>query len=337
MRLLGRRQLLFAVGAVVAGISSRAALPQQRRFSIAFANQNEEPGVRLDGLGFSGADVRRGFDLAARTLPVDLIHYDNAGDGEKALANADDAIARKAELFIAYGADAEANAEIGRKMKAAGIPVLAVNYPVPGAPLYTADNLAAGHLAGKALGEHARQNHSGQAIVAVVVGDLSDVRTVIADRVQGIIDGLQQDFPELVPTRLDTSGNPVRVEGLLIKFLKAQPQRKVLIAALDDPTALAAKGAVELALRLGDCVIVGHGVDRSIHGGASDKKELDPNNRGSIVLGSVAFFLDRYGYEVLPLALKLLRGEPIPFRSATRHVLVTARNVFEIYPPYDMN
>lgn len=141
----------------------------------------------------------------------------------------------------------------------------------------------------------------------------------------------------MVPTRLDTSGNPVRVEGLLGKFLAAQRGRKVLIAALDDPTAIAARGAVELAGRLGDCVIVGQGVDRSIHGGASDKREIDPNNRGSIVLGSVAYFLDRYGYEVLPLAVRVLRGEAIPFRTATRHVLITARNVFEVYPPFDMN
>jgi ribose transport system substrate-binding protein len=319
------------------GLAPSVASSQPRRFRVAFANQDEAPGVRLDGLGFTGAEVRRSFELASRTLPMELIYYDNAGEGEKALANAADAIRRKVDLFIAYGADAEANAEIGRRMKAAGVPVLAVNYPVPGAPLYTADNLAAGHVAGKTLAEHARQNYSDQTVTAVIVGDLGDVRTAIADRIQGITEGLRQEVPDLSPTLLDTSGNPVRVEGLLGKLLRAQPRRKVLIAALDDPTAIAAKGAVELAGRQSDCAIVGLGVDRSVRGGASDKKELDPNNRGSIVLGSVAFFLDRYGYEVLPLALKMLGGEPIPFRTATRHVLVTARNVFQIYPPSDMN
>jgi hypothetical protein len=29
--------------------------------------------------------VRRSFELAARTLPVDMIYYDNGGDPEKAL------------------------------------------------------------------------------------------------------------------------------------------------------------------------------------------------------------------------------------------------------------
>jgi ribose transport system substrate-binding protein len=82
---------------------------------------------------------------------------------------------------------------------------------------------------------------------------------------------------------------------------------------------------------------VSQGLDRSIHGGANDKKEIDANNRGSIVLGSVAYYLDRYGYEVLPLVLKMLSGEELPRRTTTKHILVSSKNVFTEYPPYDMN
>jgi len=174
-------------------------------------------------------------------------------------------------------------------------------------------------------------------VVAVIVGDLGDIRPAITDRIRGVVEGLQRELPDVPPTRLDTSGNPVRVETLLGKFLRAQSGRKVLVAALDDATALAAKTAIELASRLGDCIIVSHGVDRSVHGGANDKKELDPNNRGSTLLGSVAFFLDRYGYEVMPIALRMLAGELVPLRTATKHILVTGKNVFQIYPPFDMN
>ena len=51
----------------------------------------------------------------------------------------------------------------------------------------------------------------------------------------------------------------------------------------------------------------------------------------------MAFYLDRVGYEVLPLAQRMLRGEPVPALTATPHKLVTAANVFIEYPPYDMN
>jgi ribose transport system substrate-binding protein len=334
---LARRRLLLGGAVALLAAATSGVGAQGRRFRIAFANQNEEPSIRLDGLGFTGMDVRRSFELAARTMPIEMIYYDNAGEGEKALANADDAILRKVELFIGYNPDLEANAEIGRKLRAAGIRALAVNYPIPGAPLYTADNLTAGGIAGHALGDFARQNWSGQGVDAVIVGDLGDIRPTMTDRIQGIVEGLQRELPDVTPTRLDTSGNPVRVEGMLGKFLRARTGRKVLVAALDDATALAAKTAIEVAGRVGDCIIVSHGVDHSVHGGASDKKELDPNNRGSILVGSVAFFLDRYGYEVLPIALRMLAGEQVPLRIATKHILVTGKNVFQVYPPFDMN
>jgi len=111
----------------------------------------------------------------------------------------------------------------------------------------------------------------------------------------------------------------------------------VLIATLDDLAAVYAKNAVEMNRRQSDCIIVSQGLDRNIHGSASEKKEIDPNNRGSVVLGSVAYYMDRYGYEVLPLALRLLAGEKLPPRAVTQHILVTAANVFREYPPFDMN
>ena len=332
-----RRQVLTAlVGAALTAASARARESGGRSL-VAFANLNEDPAAHLEGLAFTGFEVRRSFELASRTLPVELIYYDNAGDGEKAIANADDAIGRKVDLLVEYNDDIEANAEIGRRMQAAGIPVLALNYPVPGAPLYAPDNLAAGRIAGKTLGEFARENWVDQTVLAVIAGDLGSPASYLADRVQGITEALRQELPDVAVTRLDTSGNPVRLEGLLGKFLATQSGRKVLIAVLDDPTALAAKGAVERAGRISDCVIVGQGADRSIHGGVSEKKELDPSNRGSIVLGSVAYYLDRYGYEVLPLAMKMLQGDEVSARTTTRHILISPRNVFTEYPPMDMN
>jgi len=151
-----RRHFLLATLAVIS--ATRVAAAEPRRFRVAFANLNEEPGTRIDGLGFTGAEIRRSFELASRSLPVDMIYYDNGGDAEKALGNARDAVSSKVDLLIEYNSDAKANAEIGRQLKAAGIPLLAVNYSIPGAPLYTADNIAAGRIAGQALGKFAKEN-----------------------------------------------------------------------------------------------------------------------------------------------------------------------------------
>ena len=331
----GRRRVLSAFVGILAIAEARAA--EARRFRIAFANLNDDPTVRVEGLGFTGAEVRRSFELASRTLPVEMVYYDNGNNAEAALANADDAVRRNVDLLIEYNSDLEANAEIGRKLRAAGIPVLAVNYSVPGAPFYGADNLAAGRIAGEALSEFARQDWADQTVIAVIAGDLGDTASYLSQRIQGITEGLRKHLPDVALTQLDTSGNAVKLEVPLGKFLTSQTRRKVLVAALDDPTALAAKAAIERASRMGDCVIVGQGVDKSIHGGANDKKEIDPHNRGSIILGSVAYYIDRYGYDVLPLAMTMLKGREVPKQTITQHMLITAKNVFTEYPPYDMN
>ncbi len=309
----------------------------ERRYTIAFANLTEEPGVTLEGTGFTGQDVRESFALAARRYPIDLVFYDNQRDGTRALANAADAVARKVDLYIQYQRDPAVNAAVGERLRSAGIPVLAVNYAVPEAPLYTIDNVEAGRIGGETLGRFAAETWRSQKVEAVVLGALSAKADGVDERARGVSEGLRRHLPTVPITVLDTRGNPAAVGPLLGKFLAARPQTKILVAALDDSTALAAKSALEASGRLADAAIVSHGTDRSIHGGMNDRKEIDPNNRGSIVLGSVAFFLDRVGDNVLPMALRMLRGEPLPPRTVAPHLLITAANVFIEYPPYDMN
>jgi ABC-type sugar transport system substrate-binding protein len=308
-----------------------------RRYRIALANSDETPGATLEGLGFSGFEVRRSFELAARTLPVDLVCYDNGGDPSRAVANAEAAIAARVDLLIEFNADEAANAEIAQRLANARIPAFALIHPVPGAPLYGPDNRAAGRIAGRALGDFARETWPDEQVMGVLIGDLADPGPTILARVDGITEGVHETLPALRFATLDTGGQPVRADALLANFLRAQRGRRMLIATLDDLAAVYAKNAIEMNRRQSDCVIVSQGLDRNIHGGASEKKEIDPANRGSVVLGSVAYYMDRYGYEVLPLALRLLAGETLPPRTLTRHKLVTATNVFREYPPIDMN
>jgi ABC-type sugar transport system substrate-binding protein len=330
---LRRRPLL--AGLLAGGLGPARA--ETRRFRIAFANLDETSDVTLEGLGFTGADMRRSFDLASRSLPVDMLYFDNAGDPARAVANAEAAIAARVDLLIEYNADADANADIARRLNAAAIPAIALVYPLPGAPLYGPDNRAAGRIAGRALGAFAQENWADQQVRGVLIGDLADPSPAVLDRVQGITEGVQETLPSLEFASLDTGGQPTRADALLTKFLLTQRGQRLLIATLDDLAAIYARNAIEMNRRQSDCIIVSQGLDRNIHGGASEKKELDPNNRGSVVLGSVAYYLDRYGYEVLPLALHLLAGETLPPHIVTKHTLVTAANIFREYPPFDMN
>src|SRR5438477_8825270 len=117
------RRRLFLGGLLACGVSGSRA--EGRRYRIALANFDETPGTTLEGLGFTGAQLRRSFELAARTLPVDIDYFDNGGDPVRAVANAEAAIAAGTELLVEYNADADANAEIARRLAGAGIPALA--------------------------------------------------------------------------------------------------------------------------------------------------------------------------------------------------------------------
>ncbi len=307
-----------------------------RRILVGFSNLTEEPGVSLEGTGFTGADIHESVFLSARTRPVDVVYYVNGLDGSRTLSNVEDALRRKVDCYILYSNDDDANRAAVRRLQAAGVPVLAVNHAVPGVPLYGSDDEAAGRLAGEALGRFARESWAGQPVGLVLAGPSGAVPG-LTRRVDGVLAGLRERFALVRIERIDTVNPAAELPSLLGAYLSAHPNEKVLVAALNDATALAAKGAIEAAGRIADAAIVSHGADRSIHGGANDKKELDPHNRGSILLGSVAYWLDRYGEDLLPLCMRLAGGERLPERIPVRHQLITHANVWAVYPPQDMN
>jgi hypothetical protein len=35
--------------------------------------------------------------------------------------------------------------------------------------------------------------------------------------------------------------------------------------------------------------------------------------------------------------MRMLQGEQVPTQTLTKHMLISAKNVFREYPPYDMN
>ena len=159
---LPTRRTFLHLAAVTALTAPGRAVAQERRFTIAFANLTDDPGARIEGLGFTGEDVRSSFVLGARGLPIDLVLYDNAREQAKSIANAEDAVRRKVDLYIQYCDDQAANEEVARRLAATRIPVLAVNAPVGNAPLYAADNHEAGRLAGDALGKFAQTTWRGR-------------------------------------------------------------------------------------------------------------------------------------------------------------------------------
>ena len=52
----------------------------------------------------------------------------------------------------------------------------------------------------------------------------------------------------------------------------------------------------------------------------------------SRVIGSTAYMPEKYGEKLIELALKILRGEPVPPAVYTDHTFITAENIDLFYP-----
>src|SRR5439155_19387412 len=174
-----------------AALRARKASAEGGRNTTGSANLAEEPGATLEGTGSAGREIRDSFVLAARGLPVDLVLYDTRRNVRTALDNAADAARRQVDLFVEYFHEPTANDGVARTLREARIPVLAVNYAVGDAPLYTADNAAAGRIGGEALADFAARSWQGRTVFGLIVGAVNSRQDRLPERVQGVIEGLR--------------------------------------------------------------------------------------------------------------------------------------------------
>jgi ribose transport system substrate-binding protein len=91
---------------------------------------------------------------------------------------------------------------------------------------------------------------------------------------------------------------------------------RIAVICFNDDAAIGALAAARRLQREEDVVIVGQGADRRV------RDELRrPNTR---IIGSTAYEPERYGEKLIPLALKILHGEPVPPAVYSEHTFVPA-------------
>jgi ribose transport system substrate-binding protein len=108
------------------------------------------------------------------------------------------------------------------------------------------------------------------------------------------------------------------------RHLRFGDSGKTLVAAINDPSALGALRAFEEAGLLQACAILGHG------GSTEARAEL--RRPGTRLVGSVAYFPENYGPELIALATGILGNKPTPNAVFIAHRLLTPANVNHYYP-----
>jgi ABC-type sugar transport system substrate-binding protein len=107
-------------------------------------------------------------------------------------------------------------------------------------------------------------------------------------------------------------------------ILRQSRARRVLIGAINDPSALGALRAMEEAGRAETCVAMGQN--------ASLEARTELRQPSTRLIGSVAYFPELYGDALITLATEILQRKPVPPAVFVKHQMVTRENVDRLYP-----
>lgn len=306
------RRMVLGGSLLMAAQVAAGASAQDARKRVAFAN--------VDDASAFGAAVLRGVKAAAANRPkLELTTFDNRGDVAHAVEVARTVAAARYDLFIEYNGQSASNLPISRIMNGAGIKVLAVQVPVPGAPLFAVDNRASGTDSGKALAQEFMRRWPAEKPVAVIFG-LPEAGPLFKDRGDAAKAAILETFPGTVFEEFSSKGDAGYVRQITTDLLTRNPGRKMLVWAHVDEIALAAVSGIKNSNRAEDAIVATTG------GSAAVFPEI--KRPGSPLLGTYSFFPDLWGADILDLAEKIMAGETIQSRSIPRQQLfISARNV----------
>ncbi len=272
-------------------------------------------------------DVSRSLQEAAQQYGVELLVTDNCFSAEIALMNV--------QMFIKQGVDFVIECQvrervapiIAHQLAQAGIPSLAIDIPQPGAVFFGANNYQAGLMAGHALGQHAASVWGSKADKILLL-EATQAGPIPQARLTGALHGIQEVLGPVHDTgvvHIDCRGTLRDAFAMVGSALKSfSPGCRLLIAAVNDATAIGAVRALEEAGRTSEAAVVGQG--------ATLEARLEMRRPDSCLLGSVGYFPEKYGSQILPLIIKILDGQAVPPAVYVEHVLISPSNIDAYYP-----
>jgi ribose transport system substrate-binding protein len=271
-------------------------------------------------------EVADSVQRAADREQIPLFTVNNRYSPTNAVRNADLLIRERVNLVLEFQTYERVAAIISSKFLEANIPVIAIDIPQPGATYFGANNYQAGLIGGRALGLWAKKNWDAK-VEEVLQVELPLAGPLPQLRITGMMAGLSEVLPGIKRTpvvRLDGKGVFERSLDVVRRYLRRARARRTLVMAINDPSALGALRAYEESGRSQLCAVMGQNATRDA------REEL--RRPGTQFIGSVAYFPERYGEELIPLALSILQKKPVPSAVFLDHHLITPKNVGLLYP-----
>jgi len=271
-------------------------------------------------------DITEGLVQAAADEKIDLVTLDNEFSSKQAVKNADLMIKEKVDLVFEHQGDERISPVVSSKLREAGIPIVAIHIPHPGATYFGPDNYNAGLMGGRYLGRCVKQNWHGQ-VDYVLLLELPRSGLFARSRLTGTLVGVKEWLPDIDDSRvifLDGQGRFGPSLEAVRKHIRRHGAGRTLVCGINDPSTIAGIRAFEEAGAGGNCAGLGHGA--SIEARAELRRSRTP------LVASVGYFPERYGEPLIQLALQILGKKPAPPATFTKTKVIVPANVDHYYP-----
>jgi ribose transport system substrate-binding protein len=291
---------------------------KQRLYRIGYCAQGTEYGFSKE----VSASLRRAADAEG----IELLCLDNQYNPKTAQRNADLLVREKVDLVIEFQTDENVAPIVAEKYRAADIPLIAIEIPHPGATYYGANNYEAGLIGGRYLGRWVKRRWEGEAD-EVILMELPRAGQLPFMRLTGLLVGLKEILPNLSTCpvmHINGDGCFDKSFEAARKHLRSSNSRRIVIGAINDASALGALRAFQEAGRVERCVVMSHNASPE---GRAELRE--PNTR---LVGSVGYFPERYGDDLIRVSLDLLNRRPVPPAVFVKHQIITPETVDHFYP-----
>jgi ribose transport system substrate-binding protein len=293
---------------------------KQKLFRLGYAAQGTGAGYQFS------QEVSASLQRAAIAEGIELISLDNRYSSKTALRNADTLVRERVDLAIEFQTDEHVAAIVAAKYRDANIPMIAIDIPHPGATYYGANNYEAGIIGGRHLGRWIK-DHWQSEVDEVILLELPRAGSLPRMRLTGTLVALNLALPATKNCQvvyLDGDGALAPSFEAVRRHLRFSHARHHVVGAINDPSALGALRAFQEAGRMESCAIMGQN--------ASPDARVELRQPETRLIGSVAYFPEKYGDDLIRVSLDILNQRQVPPAVFVQHKLVTPSTVDHYYP-----
>jgi len=277
--------------------------------------------------------IRDSMQAAADARGFELVYMNNNFDGLTAVSNAQAMLERGIDIFITCNVDMSVAPTIMEAMDAAGVPVIAIDIPHPGATYFGADNYGVGPIGGEELGRQVMEKWGEEPDAMLIIEDPRSGELVLA-RTDNIPDGFRKifpDFPEEKIFKIDCGEDPSIAQQRVASWLTANPTlEKIAIAPCHAIGRVGASAALDIAGRNEHGIMVSQGEYDFLE---YVEAGLEERSR-EVYVATVVYNFREYGFYAFIAVDKILAGEPLEAEYYPKHFILNLDNVYDEYPEF---